>query len=209
MYVVPAPVDAAGSSATVMDLARDELRSRVEKPFARLVVCLDIDERTLDDARRSFLSAARDADPNAIEDGNEIALDGGQLRMSLVPWFTDAAPDLVGVPAQQALERLVCAAMARLYPDRARALAEWIRSRPEPSGKEHKAHAWSLYAGWYTHHGTRYFFEALWKDEAVAQELSRLLQQGGVWDVVRGVLGKGQTSRSLAEASSVSSSRRP
>ena len=128
--------------------------------------------------------------------------------MSLVPWFTDAPPDLEGVPAQQALERLVCAAMARVYPDRARALAEWIRSRPEPAGKEHKAHAWSFYAGWYTQHGTGFFFEALWKDDAVARELSRLLQEGGALGVVQSVLGD-QTSRSLAEASSVSSMRRP
>lgn len=181
VYVVPA-------QAALLDLARDELRSRVEKPFSRLVVNLDIDVRTVEDARRSVVAVARDADPAATETGNELRLDGGRVTVSFVPWFVAVDPSLEGVPEQQALERLACAALSRVYPARAKALAEWIRSRPDGAGKVHKAHAWSFYAGWYTDHGTGYFYEMLWKDPPVAGELERMLRDAGVWPVVEAIV---------------------
>jgi hypothetical protein len=182
VYVVPA-------QSVVLDLARDELRSRVEKPFARLVLNLDIDDRTIHAARQSVTTIVREADAAATESGNEFLLDGGSVRVSFVPWVVGVAAGLDGVPAQQALERLACAAISRVYPARARALADWLRARPDPAGKEHKAHAWSFYAGWYTHHGTGFFYEALWKDAAVARELEALLRDAGAWGTIEAVAG--------------------
>jgi len=179
VYVVPAQ-----QSIGLLELAKDELQSRVEKPFSRMILNLDIDARTVEDARRSIASTVREVDGAAVEQASEFLLDGGRTRVAFVPWFLDLPAPLDGVPQQQTLERMVCAALARVYPARAAALAEWIRGRPEPAGKEHKAHAWSFYAGWYTRHGTGFFYESIWKDASVAAELESMLRASGVWRIL-------------------------
>ena len=189
VYLVPAPTEGKGQSATVLDLARDELSSRVEKPFARLVLNMDIDVRTVEDARRSVITVVQELGGDGTEKGNDFILDDGRMTVSFIPWFVEAGSDAEGVPAQQALERLVCAALSRVYPERAKALSEWLRNRPGPAGKEHKAHAWSFYAGWYTAHGTGFFYESLWNDNEVAGELENLLRAAGTWETIEAIVG--------------------
>lgn len=179
VYVVPAQ-----QAIGVTDLAKDELRSRVDKPFSRMILNVDIDVRTVEDARRAVANAVREVDETAVEEAGEFLLDGGRTRVSFVPWFVDPTAAQGGVPEQQTLERLVCLALARVYPGRAAALAEWLRTRPDPDGKDHKAHAWSFYAGWYTRHGTGFFYESVWKDAGVARELESMLRASGAWAIL-------------------------
>ena len=93
-----------------------------------------------------------------------------------------------GVPVQHAIEQLACAALSKVHPDRGEAVATWLTGRPNPLGKEHKAHAWSFYAGWTTDHGTGDFYGSLWRDDRVAAELERILRAQGAWRVMEPLL---------------------
>ncbi len=67
--------------------------------------------------------------------------------------------------------------------------ASWLAGRPDARGKEHKAHAWSFYAGWSTDHGEGDFYSSLWRDDrAVASALEDLLRAQGAWRIVEALL---------------------
>lgn len=92
------------------------------------------------------------------------------------------------MPEQRALEQLACAAICSVHPGWGEAVAAWLSARPAPQGKDHKAHAWSFYAGWFTEHGTGDFYGGLWRDDHIAAELERLLRAQGAWRVIESLL---------------------
>lgn len=89
-----------------------------------------------------------------------------------------------GIPHQQTLERLVCAAIAAAYPDRAPAVEAWLRKRPSLPDEDPKAHAWSYMAGWWAHLGCDAFFRAIWDDAKIAEQLESDLKATRIWSVV-------------------------
>lgn len=132
--------------------------------------------------------------PGVIEtSAGDFSIDQGVLLVSTLFVHADAARDesrgfRSGVPEQPALEQLVCAALCEVYPERGEAVARWLSGRPAPSGKGHKAHAWSYYAGWLTEHGTGDFYASLWRDDRVASVLERLLRAQQAWRVIESLL---------------------
>jgi len=60
----------------------------------------------------------------------------------------------------------------------------WIDSIPADPTHHHKAHAWSLMAGWHPGDGCDRFYRALWEAPAVAKELEDRLHAAGAWDVL-------------------------
>jgi hypothetical protein len=197
IHVVPYTTVKSESSrgAELSTLAGLKLRGRVDKPLRRLVMSPDADTHaTLDDARKSIRAIVTRACSEATETPEgDFLVDDGRLVVSALFVHADAAGDdpgqrPIGVPAQRALEQLVCAALCRVYPERGEAVGRWLASRPCPVGKDHKAHAWSFYAGWSTDHGTGDFYGSLWRDDRVAVELEDLLRAQHAWRVIEALL---------------------
>jgi hypothetical protein len=123
-----------------------------------------------------------------MPDGDISVKDGATL-VSPVLWHVPG-PVPEGVPSQQALERLVCMALSKAWPERGKAVEAWVKSRPLPpkGDKLHKAHAWSFMAGWYADQGCDAFYSLLWEDAAVASELEALLRASGGWRVAEALV---------------------
>ena len=99
---------------------------------------------------------------------DEFLLDGGKTVISIVRWkASDAASP--GLPAQQTLERLVCAALVEAYPQRGQAVQEWLDSRSDGPKAGIKEFGWSYMAGWYAEYGCEAFLGKLWNDKRVAE----------------------------------------
>lgn len=176
-------------------IAKLKLKERSHKPLRRLVLSPDADTHpTLEAAQASVRDLVTVACPDATatEEG-DFLIDDGKLVVSTLFVHAEAARDAEGhlpggVPAQRALEQLVCAALCSVYPERGEAVARWLAARPAPLGKDHKAHAWSFYAGWSTDHGTGDFYGSLWRDKAVGPALEALLRKQGAWRVIESLL---------------------
>ena len=111
---------------------------------------------------------------------------GGAVAVSLLRWETDDATGL-GLPGQQTLERLVCAALIAAFPQRGPAVQAWLDRRPEAPVAGPKEFAWSHMAGWYAEHGCQEFYSYLWQAESgdgrVREELEKRLRACGAWQV--------------------------
>lgn len=193
-YKAPTPRRPEGMELSAA--VRIKVHARLTKPLSRLVIGSDADlHPTLEDARKSVRDLLVRECPNVTETSeSDFAIDGGALVVSTLFLHGAAARDTegrlpAGVPEQPAIEQLACAAIADAYPSRAESVARWLVDRPSPSGKIHKAHAWSHYAGWFTSHGTGDFYSALWRDERVVQALLRLLKQQGALRIIEPLVG--------------------
>lgn len=166
---------------------RDEVRAfagyklseRAAKPFARLVLNVDVDDGTVSALRASVRSLVSAHDARETEDGDFVLDDGGVV--SLIPWHVveAGAADPSGVPAKQTLERIVCTAICRVKPAWGADVSAWLTGRHEPRGPEHKAHAWSFAAGWFADHGPGDFYATLWRDPDIAGALEKQMDDIG------------------------------
>src|SRR5207249_3851317 len=114
--------------SNVLREARIRLGQRSTKPLVRLVVNVDVDTSSAAGTavtgltglrQQDLLHQVQQIDPQAsVNAVGEIELDGGSTRVSLVRWYA-SDPPAPGLPDQQALERLVSAALAAAYPARA------------------------------------------------------------------------------------------
>lgn len=111
-----------------------------------------------------------------------LVLFDGRTSLSLVRWEAGDAPR-PGLPNQQTLERLVSAAVTAAYPQRAPAVQQWVDSRPDGPPPGPKEFAWSYMAGWYAEFGCQAFYEEVWRDERIAEELTARLTACGAWRV--------------------------
>jgi len=169
--------------------AKWRLRDRQDKALVYLVLNVDsdvsADDRTAgisqlsDDAVEQLL---RDfGHPKRLREG-EFGLDDGATVVSVVRWAALDDP-AAGLPNQQTLERLVCAALAAAYPDRGPAVQGWIDSRPVAPDAGPKEFAWSHMAGWYAERACEGFYRGLWDDELVVTELESRLRECGAWRI--------------------------
>ncbi|MRG97532.1 hypothetical protein [Polyangium spumosum] len=178
--------DPARKRDAVRTMGQLLLRARATRPLARLVLNLDVDTKApaaVLDSLRSLVGG----DAKETSSG-EFELDGGQTVVSPILWYV---PDPVvdGVPSQQTLERIVCAALSAAFPERGREVKAWLASRTDPRGKEHKAHAWSFMAGWHSDHGMGDFYASLWRDPGIEKELRGILTSTGTWAAIERLLG--------------------
>jgi len=161
-----------------------------EPRLRRLVLCVDPDVDTAGDSAatglrvQDVLALARQYDESAAPaEGGDVLLDDGSTAVSLVRWEVPGA-GAAGVPTVQTLERLICSAIVAVYPGRGPAVGTWLDSRPgDPPDAGPKEFAWSHMAGWYAEHGCSDFFQAVWRDEAVRDQLRFCLTESGAWRV--------------------------
>lgn len=183
----------------VLPWARQRLDGRQLEPVTTLVVCVDRDDRAdgspapkgaITEAAVESLVAKLDPSFDSSRPGSYL-IDDGAVQIAHMPWWTPDPPH-VTLPHQQTLERLACAALAAVYPERAEAVAAWLAQRPDaPSQPDPKDHTWSYLAGWYAGLGCEAFFKCHWDDPRVVEELRRRLEEIGAWNVVGALLDYG------------------
>lgn len=164
-------------------------------PTSRIVLVYDEDapdEEVGSDRRRaSFRSWAERRGALVVSDAEDLELAGGitSTRLSLIVWRAPDPPSAL-LPPRQTLERLVCAALADIYPARLKAVTAWLASRPDPPAGErmHKTHAASHMAGWWSDRGYEGVFDVVWEDERVRGALVKRLEEVGAARVIDALL---------------------
>jgi hypothetical protein len=180
-----------GGRANVLPQARSRLNQRTTKQLLQLVINVDVDASAANPIagavglhRKDVLHQVQQIDPSAaMNAAGEIEVDGGATRISLIRWEASDPATTPGLPDQQTLERMVCAALAAAYPARAAAVQHWLNCRPNPPQVDPKEHAWSYMAGWYAGHGCEAFYSHLWNEARVVSELESRLRASGAWQI--------------------------
>jgi hypothetical protein len=176
-----------GGKDKIAEALRVRLARRSYEPIDHLVINLDSDlpagVAELSDLPGRIDRVLAKADPARTRDSEgDWLLDAGRTVVSLVRWQADDGP-VRGLPEKQTLERLMCAAIAGAYPDRAPVVQDWLDSRPNPPPADAKEHAWSYMAGWHAHGGSEFFCRTIWQDAHVAAELRARLVKSGAWRI--------------------------
>jgi hypothetical protein len=167
-----------------------------DKPFDRLVICYDGDKGSnqadfLDRIHQSVegLLSRNGLNPVASAPGRWSCQGLCREALALV-WHCGDRPT-PGVPEQQCLERVVCAAAAEVWPERLASLAEWLRLRPSPSisFSENrtpfpKSNALTLVGGWFAKQDYQDFLKSAWSHPEMAAALRARLVASGAWAVL-------------------------
>jgi hypothetical protein len=180
-----------GGKSNIIPAARNYLTWRHSQQLPRLVINVDPDTMAGSSVGVSgglklsdVLNLTQTFDPAAsVNPDNEIELDGGATKVAVIRWEANDPP-ADGIPHQQTLERLICAALVAAYPDRAIPVKTWLDSRLGSPPAGHKEHAWSYMAGWYADHGCDDFFGHMWRDVKIASELESRLRAANAWRIV-------------------------
>jgi len=156
--------------------------------LSRLIVSVDPDvsaDATAETGfrRQDLVSLLRELDPSSADTRQvDVSLFGGATTVSLIRWEV-RDPVAPGLPNEQTLERLVCAALVAAYPTRAPAVQGWLDSRPHAPKAGPKEFGWSYMAGWYAEFGCATFYQKIWLDNRVAAELRSRLMECGAWPI--------------------------
>ncbi len=175
---------------------RVRLSQRSTKPLRRLILNVDADTIAVGAPvmatglrQQGILHRVQQLDPGAsLNAEGHIEVDGGTVNVALIRWET-TDPPAPGLPDQQTLERLVCAALAAAYPQRATSVQDWLDKRADRPPLDPKEHAWSYMAGWYAEHGCEDFYANLWRDAKLASELEARLRSSGAWQIAETLAG--------------------
>jgi hypothetical protein len=175
--------------SNILRAAESRLKDRIDKQLRHLVLCFDSDadaSATATGDQGGILPAmkalvARHDKCQANRNGDYIFEDSTVVTAP-VCWTVDD-PRTDGLPAQQTLERLVCAALVAVYPDRGPVIQRWLDSRPKAPIAGPKEFAWSHMAGWYAKFGCETFYRQVWDDNKAADELRHRLDRCGAWRI--------------------------
>ena len=190
-------VFAVGGRSFLLETLAAEVRvSIVKQPIARLLLNYDPDtegdepggEWTPHDLTSRLRRERDHGDP--VADGDRVVTRATGGVIETASWRCDG-DDRPGVPAQQTLERLVCAAITRVYGRRGEQVRDFLAGRTDPpAGHFHKSAALSFMAGWHPDDGNFNFYQNLWRDPAIGDALEELLDTAGIWTAVRALLGE-------------------
>ena len=158
------------------ELGRQARRLMPPEPD-EIVLVLDVDDPDLREGTSRCEQSVHDrllrSDPHVTREGSAWRLSSGVV-VRLALWACEAE-DCNGVPDIHTLERVVCAAIVRAYPERGVAVQAWLDGRPGPPQSSAKEHSWSYMAGWYADLGCTAFLSNLWGDARIAAALEELL----------------------------------
>jgi len=179
-----------GGNSPQFRIARALLRKRADRLLNRLVINRDVDVAAPVSPEGPTISdvlAALTPEPASTHlDGDELVFDDTGTRVSFVKWFAGDVSS-PGLPEQQCLERLVCAALSAAHPERGACVQAWLDSRNSPPLESVKAYSWSHMAGWYPDHGCEAFYSQLWSEPDIAAELRQRLESSGAWRIADNV----------------------
>ena len=118
----------------------------------------------------------------------QIKTQRGATQIHWVVWGT-ANSGGQNLPTQQTLERMICAAILEVYPDRAGPVNQFLTATPLPPGDTNpKSYAWSFMAKWAGESGCDRFYQALWEDEQVRESLKNIMTETGAWQAIENCL---------------------
>jgi len=164
-------------------------KGATEPRLARLIVNMDADVNADGSpletgfTQHDLRPLVKEYDPSAGESAEgDVLLFDGAVIVSLVRWESGDGP-AAGLPSQQTLERVVCAAVVAAYPKRGPAVHTWLESRPKGPAAGPKEYAWSHMAGWYADRACEGFYRRLWDDDKVVSMLESRLRQSGAWRI--------------------------
>lgn len=180
----------------------ESLRGLVEKelePPSGILVNVDSDRSAADGdpeggAHDRLLQVIREATGHLPSGNRPYQL--GATCVDRVVWRCDDPAGTFGVPDQQCLERLVCAAIAEAsvspeHPDGwAASVRDFLEKAPR-GGQGHKNYALSYFAKWFAP-GTTNLFRVVWSRSEyprVAATLEKRLRATGAWKAVVRLLG--------------------
>lgn len=163
-------VQPCGGRKGVLRAAELYLKDQLHRP-ASLVVNFDSD-----------VDLAGDARPDA-----RAAIEKVGAELIPVIWESGDESLYPGVPSQQTLERLAAVAIRAAYPSRGPAVEEWLQAEPRAETLP-KSYAYSYLAKWYAQYGANDFYQALWRDEAVAAKLRDELESTGALGAITALL---------------------
>ena len=178
------PVDGVPN---LLPAVETRLLQRKVRPIQHLIVNRDADTEAgevggMQPARLLQLAEQHKITVQLDEHGDVIVEDAA-MKLSLVRWESEGeTPE--AVPSQQTLERIVCMAIYRAYPERSAEVSAWLRSRTKPPSYDLKEVAWSYMAGWFADSGCDDFYRSLWREKRISVELERILRLNGTWRVV-------------------------
>ncbi len=180
-------VDPVHGGSEVRATAMTYFRQHNTKPIGRMIVNIDSDaegEGRTSSAREVIAGIVRDYDGGAVGD-----LDGphsiDDVEVWPVVWECLDSGEIPGIPRQQTLERLAAAAIVAAYAERGEPVQRWLEAEPVEENTNHKNYGMSYFAKWYAQrHGHGDFYRALWRDEAVAEQLKARLTATGAWQLV-------------------------
>ena len=173
---------------------RKYLNQRNTRPFACLVINVDADTNT-DGTPNITSPLTQIAIENLVKaaDTNYHKTPAGTFRIdtasipaeiAMICWGADDPPS-PGLPNQQTLERLVCAAICAVHPERSQNVADWLELRHSPPPVGVKEYAHSMMAGWYAEHGCDDFYRCLWDENLVCEALIQRLETSGAWAIAQ------------------------
>lgn len=188
-------VQPCGGDQKVLRALTNRLTERTTKPLRHLIVNLDDDsvdppgvEHMLshdNEILQAVANRVREVTHGRIaasSTATELHIEGERTIVSTIIWSSHD-PQTPELPTKQTLERLVCSAIRAAYPERAAAVSAWLRGRPSPPSATPKEHAWSHMAGWFATHNCDDFYQALWRDDAIAQALVERLTSSGAQQI--------------------------
>jgi hypothetical protein len=111
---------------------------------------------------------------------------GTSIALDLVVWHCDDPPGLPGIPSQQTLERLICAAVAAAMPKEWAAAVEDFLHREPVFGPTHKNFLQAYRAKFFAHDFDD-INQAVWsrvRFPEIAQQLEERLRRNGDWERV-------------------------
>ena len=189
-------VFAVGGRSFLLETLAAEVRvSLVKRPIARLLLNYDPDTEGDEPGGEwaphdlvSRLRQERDHGDPVAEGGAVVTRATGGI-IETASWRYDG-DDRPGVPPQQTLERLACAAVTKVHGRRGEQVRDFLAGRTDPpAGHFHKSAALSFMAGWRPEDGNFNFYQNLWLDGDMGDALEELLTDAGVWAAVCRFLG--------------------
>ncbi len=180
-----------GGRSKLRSAANEYLKDHKTRPINRMILNLDSDAQSgsHDTARDVIRGIAAHFGSEAEEPGT-AAFDLGGIRTSAVIWECTDEDPIPGVPRKQTLERLVAASIRAAYPGRGSSVEQWLAAEPKGEAVTHKSYGYSYLAKWYYEHGADDFFRALWRDEAVVEQLRQRIEPHGAWAMVQDLVAE-------------------
>jgi hypothetical protein len=180
-----------GGRSKLRGAANEYLKDHKTHPIDRMIFNLDSDaESGSEDTARDVIRGIAAHFGSEVENPGTGTFDLDGIRTSAVIWQC-ADEDAPGVPRKQTLERLVAASIRAAYPARGSAVEEWLAAEPKAEAAvTGKNYGYSYLAKWYAQHGADDFFRALWRDEAVVEQLRRRIEADGAWAMVQDLVAE-------------------
>lgn len=160
------------------------MQGTVARPLASLTLVRDDDGQAGDPPAdmKSWVQALVD-EPVVPIAGETCSFSARGVPVYVVPWRVTTTTSAVGIPTQQTLERVVCAALAEVDGARADCVEHWLRSSPTAASLGPKSYSGSYIAKWHAEDRLDAFYGRLMTDAMAGEREALQALLADVWYV--------------------------